>query len=136
MKSKTIDIDGFLEVYHKALEICMSDGFVAEINQVRYTKEELSYDFLLDNATEIAYIESTTIPNSRLYTSNMIQFAIIMSMRRDTDKVEFIRTSDKIAIMIYKSLLWFTRSGYSTAIQDVKDMINKMADADKSVDSI
>lgn len=136
MKSKTIDIDGFLEVYHKALEICMSDGFVAEINQVRYTKEELSYDFLLDNATEIAYIESTTIPNSRLYTSNMIQFAIIMSMRRDTDKVEFIRTSDKIAIMIYKSLLWFTRSGYSTAIQDVKDMISKMADADKSVDSI
>lgn len=136
MKSKTIDIDGFLEVYHKALEICMSDGFVAEINQVRYTKEELSYDFLLDNATEIAYIESTTIPNSRLYTSNMIQFAIIMSMRRDTDKVEFIRTSDKIAIMIYKSLLWFTRSGYSTAIQDVKDMISKMADADKSVDII
>lgn len=136
MKSKTIDIDGFLEVYHKALEVCMSDGFVAEINQVRYTKEELSYDFLLDNATEIAYIESTTIPNSRLYTSNMIQFAIIMSMRRDTDKVEFIRTSDKIAIMIYKSLLWFTRSGYSTAIQDVKDMISKMADADKSVDSI
>lgn len=136
MKSKTIDIDGFLEVYHKALEICMSDGFVAEINQVRYTKEELSYDFLLDNATEIAYIESTTIPNSRLYTSNMIQFAIIMSMRRDTDKVEFIRTSDKIAIMIYKSLLWFTRSGYSTAIQDVKDMIAKMADADKSVDII
>ena len=136
MKSKTIDIDGFLEVYHKALEVCMSDGFVAEINQVRYTKEELSYDFLLDNATEIAYIESTTIPNSRLYTSNMIQFAIIMSMRRDTDKVEFIRTSDKIAIMIYKSLLWFTRSGYSTAIQDVKDMISKMADADRCVDSI
>ena len=136
MKSKTIDIDGFLEVYHKALEICMSDGFVAEINQVRYTREELEYDFLLDHATEIAYIESTTIPNSRLYTSNMIQFAIIMSMRRDTDKVEFIRTSDKIAIMIYKSLLWFTRSGYSTAIQDVKDMIAKMADADKSVDII
>lgn len=136
MKSKTIDIDGFLEVYHKALEICMSDGFVAEINQVRYTKEELSYDFLLDNSTEIAYIESTTMPNSRLYTSNMIQFAIIMSMRRDTDKVEFIRTSDKIAIMIYNSLLWFTRSGYSAAIQDVKDMISKMADADKSVDII
>ena len=134
MKSKTIGIDGFLEVYHKALEICMSDGFVAEINQKRYTREELEYDFLLDHATEIAYIESTT--NSRLYTSNMIQFAIIMSMRRDTDKVEFIRTSDKIAIMIYKSLLWFTRSGYSTAIQDVKDMISKMADADKSVDSI
>ena len=136
MKSKTIDIDGFLEVYHKALDICMSDGFVDEIYQVRYTKEELSYDFLLDNSTEIAYIESTTMPNSRLYTSNMIQFAIIMSMRRDTDKVEFIRTSDKIAIMIYNSLLWFTRSGYSAAIQDVKDMISKMADADKSVDII
>ena len=136
MKLKTIDIDGFLEVYHKTLEICMSDGFVAEINQVRYTREELSYDFLLDHSTEIAYIESTTIPNSRLYTSNMIQFAIIMSMRRDTDNVEFIRTSDKIAIMVYNSLLWFTRSGYSAAIQDVKDMISKMADADKSVDII
>ena len=124
------------EVYNKVLSICQSDTFLIEINGKKYRKNEITYDYLVDNAGSIGYIEDTNISESRMYTSLLVMVVVCLCLdRRYTDEngVQFVRVHDSVLNLIYKVLTWDLNSGYNSALTDAKAIIDRLR---KSSDSM
>ena len=107
------------EVYKKVFGICSSDGFVIEIAGKVYKKNEITYDYLVDNAGNIGYIEDRNQPESRMYASLLVMIVICLCLdRRYTDEngIQFVGVHDSVLNLIYKVLTWDLNSGYNSAL--------------------
>ena len=117
------------EVYNKVLSICKSDTFLIEINGKKYRKNEITYDYIVDNAGNIGYIEDTNLPESRMYASLLVMIIVCLCLdRRYTDEkgVQFVRVHDSVLNLIYKILTWDLNSGYNAALTDTKAIIDRL----------
>ena len=135
LMKRTLDTRDALVLYHRVMEICTKDDAIIGIEDKSYKLNELGYDFIVENLINISYIESPSIEDSRLYASNLVQIIISLSMRRDTKDVKFIYTPDDIVVAVFNTLMWCLENGYNAAIQDVKSVLNSMADNASSIDN-
>ena len=126
-----IKMQHVIDLYKKVINICMSDGFLIEIDGKRYRKDEISYDYLIENASHIGYIEDTNTENSRVYASNTVMLMITISLDRrcsnekDTGIV-FYPVHDGVVNLMYRTVLWNLNSGYNSALNDTKSIIDKL----------
>lgn len=122
--------DRSIEVYKKLKEICQSDGFVIEINGKRYKKTEVTYDFVVDNASKIGYIEDENLKDSRIYASILVMITICMMLDRRYTTAEtgirFVAVHESVLRLISRTISWLLNSGYNSAITDSKAIINKL----------
>ena len=137
MKQRQLSKEDAITLYNTVFNICNSDGFVLEIDGIPYTKDELTYDLVVNNTSNITAIESKTIPNSRIYASNFVQIIVALSLNRvDTETIRFVRTSDNIVVSIYNTMVWCLDSGYNAAISDVKGTLRGMREFHTAIDSM
>lgn len=129
---RTLNTNDAIVLYRRVMEICEQDDAVIEIDGKVQVIHDLSYEYLIRHLSSITYIESYTIPDSRLYASNLVQIIISLSMRRDSDKIIFIRTSEDIVVAVFNTLMWCLENGYNAAIQDVKKLVIEMSETNKS----
>ena len=117
------------DVYKKVFAICSSDGFVIEIAGKAYKKNEITYDYLVDNAGNIGYIEDRNQPESRMYASLLVMIVICLCLdRRYTDEngIQFVGVHDSVLNLIYKVLTWDLNSGYNSAVTDCKAILDRL----------
>ena len=137
MKQRQLSRNDAINLYNSIFDICTSDGFVLEIDGIPYPKDALSYNFITENVSQITAVESKSIPNSKIYASNLIQIIIILSLNRIVkNPISFVRTDNEIVTAIYNTLVWCLDSGYNSAISDMKSILHKMADYKTSVDAM
>lgn len=123
-------------LYKKILPICQSDGFIIEINGQRYRKTEVTYDWVVDNAGNIGYIEDTNTPDSRVYASLFVMILICLCLDRryiDDKGVRFVPVHDSVLNLINKVLTWDLNSGYNAALTDTKAIIDRLRKDSDSV---
>ena len=123
-------------LYKKILPICQSDGFIIEINGKRYRKTEITYDWVVDNAGNIGYIEDTNTPDSRVYASLFVMILICLCLDRryiDDKGVQFVHVHDSVLNLINKVLTWDLNSGYNAALTDTKAIIDRLRKDSDSV---
>ena len=123
-------------LYKKILPICQSDGFIIEINGKKYKKTEVTYDFIVDNAGNIGYIEDLNTSQSRVYASLFVMILICLCLDRryiDDKGVQFVPVHDSVLNLIDKVLTWDLNSGYNAALTDTKGIIDRLR---KNSDSI
>ena len=123
-------------LYKKILPICQSDGFIIEINGKRYMKTEVTYDWVVDNAGNIGYIEDTNKPDSRVYASLFVMILICLCLDRryiDDKGVQFVPVHDSVLNLINKVLTWDLNSGYNAALTDTKAIIDRLRKDSDSV---
>lgn len=123
-------------LYKKILPICQSDGFIIEINGKRYRKTEVTYDWVVDNAGNIGYIEDTNTPDSRVYASLFVMILICLCLDRryiDDKGVQFVPVHDSVLNLINKVLTWDLNSGYNAALTDTKAIIDRLRKDSDSV---
>ena len=123
-------------LYKKILPICQSDGFIIEINGRRYRKTEVTYDWVVDNAGNIGYIEDTNTPDSRVYASLFVMILICLCLDRryiDDKGVQFVPVHDSVLNLINKVLTWDLNSGYNAALTDTKAIIDRLRKDSDSV---
>lgn len=129
--------DDALELYHRTINVCISDEFIIEINGKKYQKDEISYEFLIKNAHYINSIESSSIENSKIYASNFVQIIIALSLSRESnDAIKFVKTPDEIVILIYNTIIWCLDCGYNSAISDANNIIKNMSKFKSTKDAI
>lgn len=137
MQQRQLNKSDAINLYNSIFDICTSDGFVLEIDGIPYSKDNLSYDFIVENVSRITAIESKSIPNSKIYASNFVQLIVVLSLNRiKKDPIDFVRTNDEIVTVIYNTLIWCLDSGYNSAISDAKSILHKMAECKTSVEAI
>lgn len=126
----TTKLDRTHEIYKKLLPICQSDGFVIEIDGKRYKKKEVTYDYVVDNASKIGYVEDENAKESRIYASVLVMIAICLMLdRRYTTAetgIEFVGVHDSVLRLISRTINWLLYSGYNSAITDSKAVIDKL----------
>ena len=134
----TLSLEDALILYRRVMEICKSDGLIMCFDEHLFTKADLTYNYIATHLSDIVFIETDEIENSRMYASNFVQIIIGLSMKRDgTNKVEFVYTSEDIVTAVYNSLVWSIDSGYSSAIQDMKKEVTRMMEnTSSSLDNI
>lgn len=123
-------------LYKKILPICQSDGFIIEISGQRYRKTEVTYDWVVDNAGNIGYIEDTNKPDSRVYASLFVMILICLCLDRryiDDKGVQFVPVHDSVLNLINKVLTWDLNSGYNAALTDTKAIIDRLRKDSDSV---
>lgn len=125
-----------LETYRKVIEVCQSPGFFLCLNRKIYKKADLSYEFVVDNASHIAYIETEDIDMSRIYMSTFVMLLTILSMdRRHTGRgIEFVGLKESVVLFIHRIQLWNINSGYNTAMNDVKGLIGTLEKNSETLD--
>ena len=129
----TLSLEDALILYRRVMEICKSDNLTICFEDHLFSKSELTYNYTATHLSDIVFIETDDIEDSRMYASNFVQIIIGLSMKRDdTNKVEFVYTSEDIVTAVYNSLIWSIDSGYSSAIQDMKKEITHMMESTSS----
>lgn len=131
------ELDRTHEMYKKLWPICQSDGFVIEINGKRYKKNEVTYDFVVDNASKIGYVEDENAKESRIYASVLVMITICLMLDRRYTTAEtgirFIGVHDSVLRLISRTINWLLYSGYNSAITDSKAILNKLRNASDSL---
>lgn len=124
------ELDRTQEMYKKLWPICKSDGFIIEIDGKRYKKTEVTYDYVVDNASKIGYVEDTNTKDSRIYASVLVMITICLMLdRRYTTAetgIQFVGVHDSILRLISRTINWLLYSGYNSAITDSKAVLNKL----------
>lgn len=117
-----------VDTYKRVFRVCDTPGFFLEIGKKIYKKDELTYDFVASHASQISYIESTDISNSRIYPSTFIMMLIVLMMDRHEQGpgIKFIGMSEDLVKLLHHSCQWTANSGYNSAINDVKILIGKL----------
>ena len=118
-----------IDLYKKVIDVCMSDGFIIEIDGKKYNKSDISYEYLIENASHIGYIESTDIPDSRMYASTTIMLFITISLdRRYTEGkgISFVPAHNGVVNLLSRTIMWNLNSGYNSALNDAKGILDKL----------
>lgn len=124
------ELDRTQEMYKKLLPICQSNGFVIEIDGKRYKKTEVTYDYVVNNASKIGYVEDENVKESRIYASVLVMITICLMLdRRYTTAetgIKFVGVHDSVLRLISRTINWILYSGYNSAVTDSKAILNKL----------